>query len=290
MPALQVGMHILQDMPVRTSALRGLGALVNVWAIESVMDELAAAVGEDPLSHRLRHLDDARARDVLNAAARMAGWERRVKTEGRAFGLGVSRYKGSGAWCAAVAEIEAAERILCRRLWLACDVGEAINPDGIANMGGSLAFNRSDNFQTNLPWIRQAYEKAKANPELLIYKLKSNSYKWSWAIIPLSVPFLWLMFPFSRRFRAYDHVVFVTYSIAFVTLLVSIGTIFAYFGVTAVAPLILLIIPVHMYRQLRGAYSLGRWGAVWRTWGLLFAALIVLIIFILSMGALGLME
>ena len=166
------------------------------------------------------------------------------------------------------------------------DVIQTLRRKGVTE----ATFNRSDNFQTNLPWIRQAYEKAKANPELLIYKLKSNSYKWSWAIIPLSVPFLWLMFPFSRRFRLYDHVVFVTYSLAFVTLLVSIGTIFAYFGVTAVAPLILLIIPVHMYRQLRGAYSLGRWGAVWRTWGLLFAALIVLIIFILSMGALGLME
>ncbi len=139
-PALHVAMHTLQEMPIRASALRGLGALVNVWAIESVMDEIAAAAGEDPLAHRLRHLDDARACDVLNAAARMAGWERRARQEGRGFGLAVSRYKGSGAWCAAVAEIEAAERILCRRLWLACDVGEAINPDGIANQveGGAI--------------------------------------------------------------------------------------------------------------------------------------------------------
>jgi CO/xanthine dehydrogenase Mo-binding subunit len=139
-PALHVGLDTLQEMPVRASALRGLGALVNVWAIESVMDEIAAAAGEDPLAHRLRHLDDARARDVLNAAARMAGWATRLKQEGRGFGLGVSRYKGTAAWCAAVAEIEAGERILCRRLWLAGDVGEAINPDGIANQleGGAI--------------------------------------------------------------------------------------------------------------------------------------------------------
>lgn len=139
-PALHVGLHRLLEMPIRASALRGLGALVNVWAIESVMDEIAAAAAEDPLAHRLRHLDDARARDVLARAAAMAGWATRAKREGGGFGLAVSRYKGSGAWCAAVAEVECAERVLCRRLWLAVDVGEPINPDGIANQveGGAI--------------------------------------------------------------------------------------------------------------------------------------------------------
>ncbi|WP_372616958.1 xanthine dehydrogenase family protein molybdopterin-binding subunit [Falsiroseomonas sp.] len=139
-PALRVDLYRVLEMPIRASALRGLGALVNVWAIESVMDEFASRVGEDPLSHRLRHLDDARARDVLTKAAQMAGWETRRNQEGVGFGLAVSRYKGSGAWCAAVAEIEAAERIFCRRLWLAVDVGEPVNPDGIANQieGGAI--------------------------------------------------------------------------------------------------------------------------------------------------------
>jgi CO/xanthine dehydrogenase Mo-binding subunit len=139
-PALRVDVHRVLEMPIRASALRGLGALVNVWAIESVMDELSSLAGEDPLSHRLRHLDDSRARDVLQRAADMAGWATRAKREGRGFGLAVSRYKGNGAWCAAVAEIEAAERIFCRRLWLAVDVGEPINPDGIANQveGGAI--------------------------------------------------------------------------------------------------------------------------------------------------------
>lgn len=139
-PALKVGIHRIMEMPIRASALRGLGALVNVWAIESVMDELAALAGEDPLAHRLRHLDDARARDVLSRVAQMAGWGTRAKTEGTGFGLGVSRYKGTGAWCAAVAEVECAERVRCRRLWLATDVGEVINPDGVANQmeGGAI--------------------------------------------------------------------------------------------------------------------------------------------------------
>lgn len=139
-PARKVAIHRVMEMPIRASALRGLGALVNVWAIESVMDEIAARAGEDPLAHRLRHLDDARARDVLSRAAQMAGWETRTKSEGTGFGLGVARYKGTGAWCAAVAEVECAERVRCRRLWLACDVGEVINPDGVANQmeGGAI--------------------------------------------------------------------------------------------------------------------------------------------------------
>jgi CO/xanthine dehydrogenase Mo-binding subunit len=139
-PALRVAMHRLLEMPIRSSALRGLGALVNVWAIESVMDEIAAASGEDKLHHRLRHLDDARARDVLARAAGMAGWATRKGAEGIGYGLAVSRYKGTGALCAAVAEVACAERVRCRRLWLAADVGEAINPDGIANQieGGAV--------------------------------------------------------------------------------------------------------------------------------------------------------
>ncbi len=139
-PAVNIGMTHLSQMPIRSSALRGLGALVNVWAIESVMDELAEKAGVDPLAYRLRHLDDARARDVLARAAAMAGWEGRVKREGFGYGLAVARYKGSGAWCAAVAEIEAAERVFCRRLWLATDVGEVINPDGTLNQieGGAI--------------------------------------------------------------------------------------------------------------------------------------------------------
>jgi hypothetical protein len=146
---------------------------------------------------------------------------------------------------------------------------------------------KSDTFSSNVPWIEKAYLKAKRNPDLLIYKMKSNSYKWSWAIIPLSVPFLWLMFPFSKRFHLYDHVVFVTYSLCFMTLLVSVGTLLAAIGLNLIAPMMLLVPPFHMYRQLRGAYGLGRFGALWRTFGLMLSAVLVLIAFILLMTAVG---
>jgi hypothetical protein len=129
--------------------------------------------------------------------------------------------------------------------------------------------------------------KAKENPDLLLYKLKSNSYKWSWAVIPLSVPFVWLLFPFSRRFRLYDHVVFVTYSLSFMTLLVAAGALISAIGIKQIAAVLPFIPPIHMYRQLRGAYSLGRWGALWRTSILVVVAILVLIAFIAMMGLLG---
>ncbi|HYZ34663.1 MAG TPA: molybdopterin cofactor-binding domain-containing protein, partial [Crenalkalicoccus sp.] len=139
-PRLSVGMTRLLEMPLRTSALRGLGALINVWAIEAVMDEAAELAGADPLDYRLRHLDDPRAHDVLDRAAAMAGWRGRAKREGWGMGIGFARYKNAGAYAAVVAEVEARERILCRRLWIAGDVGEVVNPDGTANQfeGGAV--------------------------------------------------------------------------------------------------------------------------------------------------------
>jgi CO/xanthine dehydrogenase Mo-binding subunit len=139
-PALDVSMKRVTAMPLRASAMRGLGALINVWAMESVMDELAALAGEDPTAYRRRHLDDARMVAVLDRACAMAGWEGRPRREGWGMGLGISRYKNAGAWCAVVAEIEAAERVFCRRLWIAADVGEPINPDGALHQieGGAI--------------------------------------------------------------------------------------------------------------------------------------------------------
>jgi len=143
---------------------------------------------------------------------------------------------------------------------------------------------------SKLPWVEEAYHRAKQNPELLLYKVKSDSYKWSWAIIPLSVPFLWLLFPFNRSFRTYDHVVFVTYSLCFMTLMIAAGTLLAAIGIPDVAVLLPFIPPIHIYRQLRGAYGIGRAAALWRTIVLLVAAILVLAMFITLMVGLGVMH
>lgn len=139
-PRLSVGVKRVTTMPLRVSALRGLGAPTNVLAIESTMDALAAEAGIDPLDFRLRHMDDPRARDVLERAAAMAGWRGRTRAEGRGMGLAYARYKNSGAYCAVAAEIAAEATVRCTRLWIAGDVGEVINPDGAANQyeGGAI--------------------------------------------------------------------------------------------------------------------------------------------------------
>ena len=138
-PSWKVESHRLLTMPVRTSALRTLGAQGNVFAIESFLDEIAAERGEDPVAFRLRHLRDERARDVIRAAAKLANWKPEKKP-GIGYGVGYSRYKNTGAYCAAVAEIEGDADIRVRKLWLAADVGEAINPDGVINQieGGAI--------------------------------------------------------------------------------------------------------------------------------------------------------
>jgi nicotinate dehydrogenase subunit B len=138
-PAWQINCHRVLAMPVRTSSLRSLGAQGNVFAIESFLDELAAACGEDPVEFRIRHLSDPRARDVIRTAAKLSGWKP-VATGGAGMGIGFARYKNTGAYCAVVAEVEAAEEIRVRRLTIAVDVGEAINPDGVRNQieGGAI--------------------------------------------------------------------------------------------------------------------------------------------------------
>ena len=143
--------------------------------------------------------------------------------------------------------------------------------------------------ETGIAWIDHAIAKARQNPSLLLYKLESNAYKFSWVLIPLSVPFLWLVLFWKRRFGLYDHVVFVTYSIAFLTLLLvalAISQPLFHPGEEAILA-VLVLQPAHMYRQLRGAYALSRFGAAWRTLFLLASALIATIIFFLLLGLLG---
>ena len=138
-PSWQIESHRLLTMPVRTSALRTLGAQGNIFAIESFLDEIAVERGEDPVEFRLRHLTDKRAQDVIRSVARRANWKP-AQQPGVGYGLGFGRYKNTGAYCAVVAEIEGAEDISVKRLTIAVDVGEVINPDGVINQieGGAI--------------------------------------------------------------------------------------------------------------------------------------------------------
>ncbi len=145
--------------------------------------------------------------------------------------------------------------------------------------------------QVNTGWPRldAGIKKAAANPSLLIYKVQANAYKFSWALIPLSVPFVWLLFFWKRRYRFYDHTVFVTYSIAFMSLAFIALVLLHQIGLPAgaIALSMIIIPPLHMYRQLRGAYGLRRFSALWRTFFLLIFANIAATLFLLLLLALG---
>lgn len=166
--------------------------------------------------------------------------------------------------------------------------------DPVAKDGGKVEFDES--IEGGEGWFNEAYRKAKENPKLLLYKLQTNGYKFSWALIPISVPFLWLLFLHRRRYRrdykAYDHVVFVTYSIAFMSIGFIALTLLRPLGIGAgtMVTAMTFLPPIHMYRQLRGAYKLSRFSALWRTFMLLIFASIAMTLFLgllLLLGVLG---
>jgi CO/xanthine dehydrogenase Mo-binding subunit len=143
-PNQKILKHYMPDAPLRTSSLRTLGAYANVFAIESFMDETAAAAGADPVEFRLRHLRDERARTVIEAAAKNSGWRPGAPGDGgrgtgssfRGRGMGFARYKNHACYCAVVAEVEVdrvSGTVRVTRAWSVVDAGLAINPDGIVN-------------------------------------------------------------------------------------------------------------------------------------------------------------
>lgn len=128
-------------------------------------------------------------------------------------------------------------------------------------------------------------DETKSNPKLVLYKMQTHAYKYSWALVPISVPFLWLLFPFSRRFHLYDHTVFVTYSLSFMTLLFAASMLAGALGAEGLAGLMALIPPIHMYKQLRGTYGTSRIGALTRTCALLIFAMLALSIYLVAIAA-----
>ena len=129
--------HFLPPMPLRVSAMRSLGAYVNVFTIESFMDELALAAGADPIDFRLHHLTDPRARDVIATAAERFGWRAGQRpARGRGHGFAFARYKNLTAYCAIAAEVEVdrdSGRVRMVRAVAAVDSGQVVNPDGLRN-------------------------------------------------------------------------------------------------------------------------------------------------------------
>jgi hypothetical protein len=159
-------------------------------------------------------------------------------------------------------------------------------------------FSFMQNIETGNPTVDAAIEHANENPALMLYKLQSNAYKWAWALIPLSAPFLWLLYPFSRRFGLYDHLVFVTYSITCMLFLTIFSVVTAYLGsrldsggLGAIAlSSAFFYPPLHIFWQLRGTYGSSRFGALVRMLILVCVAITLLFLFgtgLLALGAMG---
>ncbi len=132
-------------------------------------------------------------------------------------------------------------------------------------------------------------KKWRDNPGLMLYKLQANGYKFSWLLIPISIPFVWLLFLWKRRFKAYDHAIFVTYSLSFMSLLfiamslmatstMGAGWVFAIFAIAA---------PLHVYKHLRYSYGLSRFSTIWRFALLFWFILFILILFLQALLLIG---
>jgi CO/xanthine dehydrogenase Mo-binding subunit len=133
-PAHRILHHLVQRAPVRTSALRGLGALPNVYAIEMLMDELATRSGEDPVAYRLSIMSDDRARRLIELVAERSNWKARGPAgSGKGLGMAFARYKNTAAYCAVAAQVAVAEVVTVERVWCVADSGLVVNPDGARN-------------------------------------------------------------------------------------------------------------------------------------------------------------
>jgi nicotinate dehydrogenase subunit B len=159
-PSQKVLLHYVTDMPVRTSALRGLGAYANVFALESFMDELALAAAADPVEFRLRHMKDPRARAVIETCAQKANWKPHAKGDGtHGRGIAFARYKNLAAYCAVIADVTVDRRtgaVRVTRAVSAVDAGLIINPDGVVNqIEGGIIQSASWTLKESVGYDRQ---------------------------------------------------------------------------------------------------------------------------------------
>ena len=144
---------------------------------------------------------------------------------------------------------------------------------------------------TGIAALDHGIEKWKKNPALMLYKLQSSIYKFSWLLIPLSVPFMWLLFFWKRQYRLYDHTVFVTYSIAFMSLLFIAVTLAGTAGLSEdiLLPAAFALPFVHLLRQMKQAYRLGWISALLRTMVLSVCIFLILFVFLTLLILMGLM-
>lgn len=234
---------------------------------------------------RLKTLEEGRGKEIQEAemAARKFALEKgKIETQIARLEAELANAKKAGTTTDKIEEQLASEKL------------------GLKLMGGAAdALAKGDNFPdewnfTDLEFpgsdrLNEAVKHASENPQLLIYKMQSNAYKYSWALIPISVPFVWLLFFWRWRFKMFDHAVFVTYSLTFMMMLGVVCAILIQFPATEVIGGLALVFfpPIHMYRQLHHAYETSRFGAFWRMCALSIFALTAFTLFAMLIITLG---
>ena len=132
----RINMNFVTQMPFRTSAMRSLGAHINIFAIEACMDELAAKAGIDPIALRLAHLADPRARAVIERVRDASGWPQTRGEPGAGIGFAFARYKNIMGYCAIAVHLRVHPQtgeVQVDHVITAVDVGQIVNPDGLRN-------------------------------------------------------------------------------------------------------------------------------------------------------------
>ncbi|MEM9311680.1 MAG: DUF3667 domain-containing protein [Pseudomonadota bacterium] len=160
----------------------------------------------------------------------------------------------------------------------ATNTGEDENTVLFGEEGGRLTMS-----PTGIDWIDQGIvKKWRENPGLMLYKMQANGYKFSWLLIPISIPFVWAMFLWRRTFKAYDHAIFITYSLSFMSLLFITVSLLATSPIGAGGWAFALLVfgaPLHLYKHLKYTYGLSRFSTIWRFFFLMFSMLFILLMF-----------
>lgn len=216
--------------------------------------------------------------DYVREAAKTRAALNRLEAQRAAAAKAGPRY--TGASVADLDEHAASLRTTLKAIAAAQAIKADVNHGPVVDLG---------DFKTGWERLHHGIAKANGNPGLMIYKLQTSAYKYSWGLIPLSVPFVALLFLWRRKHRMYDHAIFVTYSLAFMMLLAIVLILGHVAGVPdrTIRVAALLVPPVHMFAQLRGAYSLRKRSAAWRTVALLtfaFTALLAFLVLLLLHG------
>jgi hypothetical protein len=192
--------------------------------------------------------------------------------------LEAARKSGVGVQAAesAFAAAALAQRIVKLSSQAASRALQASVPSAAPAAPGSVIVADADSFKSLMsesaksiqdgPGWKGRLRKSLSNPDLLVYQLKSAAYKYSFMLIPISLPFLWLMFAWRRGVKTYDHAIFSLYSLSFMSLFFTMLALISAVGLPSiVAPAIMIVPPVHMFIQLRETYALSIFSALWRT-------------------------